>query len=82
MKELKQAASQVVVPEPSGAPSYVRTRQICGDRRARPPTLGILPISRSTWWQWVADGRAPRPLRVNGCTVWRLRDVISLIEGR
>lgn len=36
---------------------------------------GIVPVSRSTWWAWVANKTAPQPVRVGRCTFWRARDV-------
>ena len=27
-----------------------------------PQVLAIIPVSRSCWWQWVRDGKAPQPV--------------------
>ena len=27
--------------------------------------LEQIPIAKSTWWAWVASGRAPEPVRLN-----------------
>ena len=46
-----------------------------------PEVLEILPIARSTWWGWVASGKAPAPVRLgNRCTCWRYSEVIALAE--
>lgn len=47
-------------------------------KRKRP---GIVPVSRSTWWQWVAEGKAPPPVKIGRCTFWRERDVRAFVES-
>jgi len=30
-----------------------------------------IPVSRSTWWRWVAEGKAPQPIKLGPkTTVW------------
>ena len=42
---------------------------------------GPIPVSRSTWWQGVKDGRFPRPIKLGPrVTVWRAEDIAALIE--
>jgi prophage regulatory protein len=42
---------------------------------------GPIPVSRSTWWQGVKDGRFPKPLKLGKrVTVWRVEDIRRLIE--
>ena len=42
---------------------------------------GPIPVSKSTWWQGVKDGRFPRPLKLGKrVTVWRVEDIRRLIE--
>ncbi|WMT73863.1 AlpA family phage regulatory protein [Bradyrhizobium sp. Ash2021] len=39
-----------------------------GERRRQP----TLPVSKSTWWQGVKDGRFPRPVKLGAkTTAWR-----------
>jgi prophage regulatory protein len=59
---------------------YLRIAQICGDRRAKPPVPGIIPVGRSTWWKGVREGRFPPPIRVEGlrCTFWDRDAVLAL----
>jgi prophage regulatory protein len=46
--------------------------------RWRQPTL---PVSKSTWWQGVKDGRFPRPVKLGAkTTAWRVEDIRDLIE--
>lgn len=64
--------------KPSG---YVRIRQICGDPTSIPPVSAILPIGKSTWLRWVAEGKAPKGIKLSpGVTVWRAEDVYALAE--
>ncbi|MDR3158745.1 MAG: AlpA family phage regulatory protein [Zoogloeaceae bacterium] len=59
---------------------FLRVKQIIGDsKRGLPP---LVPVSRSTWWAGVKNGRFPKPLKLSqGVTVWRVEDVRALIEG-
>lgn len=41
---------------------------------------GPIPISKSTWWAGVKDGRFPKPLKLGArVTVWRAEDIRDLI---
>jgi len=43
---------------------------------------GPIPISKSTWWQGVKDGRFPKPQKLGArVTVWRVEDIRALIEN-
>lgn len=42
---------------------------------------GIVPVSRSTWWQWVQDGKTPAPVRVGRCTFWREQEIRAFVES-
>lgn len=53
----------------------------CGPRRARPAIQPIIPVSRSTWWQGVKEGRFPAPVKIGPrVTAWRSSDVFALLE--
>jgi prophage regulatory protein len=42
---------------------------------------GPIPVSKSTWWAGVKDGRFPKPLKLGKrVTVWRVEDIRELIE--
>lgn len=44
---------------------------------------GPIPISKSTWWQGVKDGRFPQPRKLGPrTTVWRVEDIRALFEDR
>ncbi|HZP87081.1 MAG TPA: AlpA family phage regulatory protein [Burkholderiales bacterium] len=60
---------------------FLRLRQIIGDRSATPPIPALIPVSRSTWWAGVRDGRFPKPVRLTArTTAWRVRDIRDLLE--
>jgi predicted DNA-binding transcriptional regulator AlpA len=57
---------------------FLRLWQIVGTRE-KP---GIIPVSRSSWWAGVRDGRFPKPFKLGPrTTVWREGDIIALIDG-
>ena len=42
---------------------------------------GPIPVSKSTWWQGVKDGRFPKPVKLGvKTTAWRVEDIRALIE--
>lgn len=60
---------------------YLRLPQIIGDANRDPPIPAIMPVSRSTWWQGVRDGRFPKPVKLGPkTTAWRVEDIRDLIE--
>jgi predicted DNA-binding transcriptional regulator AlpA len=53
---------------------FLRLTAIIGPR-------GIYPVSKSSWWEGVRQGRYPAPVRLGPRTVaWRVSDIRSLIE--
>lgn len=43
---------------------------------------GPIPVSKSTWWQGVKDGRFPKPTKLGPrTTVWHVEDIRDLFEG-
>lgn len=42
---------------------------------------GPIPVSKSTWWQGVKDGRFPKPQKLGPrTTVWRVQEIRALYE--
>jgi predicted DNA-binding transcriptional regulator AlpA len=57
--------------------SFLRLKQIVGTKT----TPGIIPVSKSSWWAGVKDGRFPQPVKLGKrTTVWRMSDIKKLIE--
>ncbi len=60
---------------------FVRLKQIIGDPKAEPPVPAVIPVSRSTWWQGVKDGRFPKSIKLTPrTTVWRAEDIRAFVE--
>ncbi|MFT0533398.1 helix-turn-helix transcriptional regulator [Castellaniella hirudinis] len=61
--------------------TLVRVPDICRNPKTGQP--GILPISRSTWYEWVKQGIAPPGMRIGGRTVvWRLSDIQAMAKAQ
>lgn len=42
---------------------------------------GPIPVSKSTWWQGVKEGRFPKPQKLGPrTTVWKAEDIRALFE--
>lgn len=47
----------------------------------RPAIPAIIPVSRTTWWRGVKEGRFPPGVKLSGgITVWRVEDIRKLLE--
>ena len=43
---------------------------------------GPIPVSKSTWWAGVKDGRFPPPVKLGDrITVWRVEDIRDLLDN-
>lgn len=64
---------------------YLRLSSIIGKRATKnsPAIAAIIPVSRSTWWTGVKNGRYPKPVRTLGdrITAWRVEDIRAFIES-
>lgn len=61
---------------------YVRLPQIIGNPKANPPIPAIIPVSKSTWWNGIKDGRFPQSVKLGPrTTVWRVEDIRRLVES-
>ena len=44
---------------------------------------GPIPVSKSTWWAGIKDGRYPKPVKLGPrITAWRVEDIRTLIAER
>lgn len=47
-----------------------------------PQITELLCISKSTWWLWVQNGRAPKGRKLSpGVTVWNRAEIHAFIEN-
>ena len=43
---------------------------------------GPIPVSKSTWWAGVKDGRFPKPVKLGArITAWSVDDIRALIDA-
>lgn len=48
-----------------------------------PEVLKVFPVSKSTWWSGVKDGRYPKPVKLGPkITAWRVEDIRQLIASK
>ena len=46
-----------------------------------PAVLNVFPVGKSTWWQMVKTGRAPKPVKLSAnITAWRAEDIRQLLQ--
>lgn len=46
-----------------------------------PDVLKVYPVSKSTWWAGIKEGRYPKPVKLGPkITAWRVEDIRTLIE--
>lgn len=47
-----------------------------------PDVLAIFPVSRSTWYQGIKDGRYPLPVKIGvRASAWRVSDIEQLVTN-
>lgn len=60
---------------------YLRLQQIIGNPNASPPIPAIIPVSKSSWWAGVKDGRFPKPVKLGPrTTAWKISDIREFVE--
>jgi predicted DNA-binding transcriptional regulator AlpA len=56
--------------------------ELLGDKNAIPPVPALVPVSKSTWLNGIAEGRYPAPVRLSQRKVaWRRSDINALLAG-
>lgn len=47
-----------------------------------PAILKVFPVSKSTWWAGIQEGRYPKPVKLGPkITAWRVEDIRTLIAS-
>lgn len=42
----------------------------------------LIPVSRTTWWNGVKEGKYPKPVKLSErITVWKRADIMGLLES-
>ena len=45
--------------------------------------LEFIPVSKSTWWAWCANGKAPKPIKLGEkTTCWRYSEILDFIQSQ
>ena len=58
----------------------IRLKDILGDPTGDAPTTGLIPVSKTAWYEGVKTGRYPKPVKLGPRTVaWRLSEIQTLI---
>lgn len=58
---------------------YLRLGQILGNPKTG--TIPIIPVSKSTWYQGVKEGRYPKPHKLSErCSAWLASDITDLLN--
>lgn len=56
---------------------FLRLSSIIGN----PPGTGPIPVSRATWYSWVQQGLAPKPVKLGPrASAWRTEDIREFID--
>lgn len=63
------------------AEGFMRLAQIVGNPKSDPPVPGVIPVSKSSWWDGCRKGKYPKPIKLGPkTTVWRVEDIRALIQ--
>lgn len=47
-----------------------------------PAVLAVIPVSKSTWWNGIKEGRFPPSVKLGPrTTAWRVEDIRALIQS-
>ncbi len=61
--------------------AFLRLPHIIGDPKADPPIPALIPVSPSTWWRWIHEGRAPAGVKLGpNVTAWKSEDIAAMLE--
>lgn len=43
--------------------------------------LSVIPVSDTTWWRWIQEGKAPKGLKLGpAITVWKAEEIREFIK--
>jgi predicted DNA-binding transcriptional regulator AlpA len=78
LSERAKSAAQQSRAQENNQRLWVRVFDIC--RSAKNPN-SLLPISPSSWYRGVKEGRFPRPRKLGRMSIWRLEDIKHLAQS-
>ena len=60
----------------------VHVHDVTGGMLRLPGVLALFPVSKSTWWAGVKEGKFPCPIRIGPrCTAWRRSDIEAFLRN-
>lgn len=62
--------------------NLIRLADIIGRKATKraAAAVGLLPISRTTFYDMIRRGKAPKPQKIGAASVWSAADIIALVE--
>ena len=58
---------------------FIRLKQLIG---AEADSVPIVPVSAATIWNWVRQGKFPKPVRLSpAITAWKVQDIRDFLES-
>ena len=78
LSERAKSAAQQSRAQENNQRLWARVSDIC--RSAKNPN-SLLPISPSSWYIGVKEGRFPKPRKLGRMSIWRLEDIKHLAES-
>ena len=78
LSERAKSAAQQSRAKENNQRLWVRVSDIC--RSSKNPN-SLLPISPSSWYIGVKEGRFPKPRKLGRMSIWRLEDIKHLAES-
>jgi predicted DNA-binding transcriptional regulator AlpA len=63
----------------SATDPLLKLPDVIGDRKRG--IVGLIPMSRSKWYQGIAQGVFPSPLHIGSSSYWRLSVIVALIDA-
>jgi len=60
---------------------FLRLYQVIGNPKLDPPIPAIIPVSKSSWYAGIKEGRYPAPVKLSKrSSAWRVDDIRNLIN--
>jgi len=60
---------------------FLRLYQVIGNPKSNPPTPAIIPVSKSSWYAGIKEGRYPAPVKLSKrSSAWKVDDIRNLIN--
>ena len=58
---------------------FLRLPQILGDPQKG--VLPLIPVSKTTWYAGIQEGKFPKPVKMGRVSLWRVEDILNLMAS-